>query len=570
MARKLAFLLLIAGFALPAFAVKRITVEQLEQVLSAAHGKQDAKVAQQLSNLELTERLNAARLSRWERDLPGPESRRSLVVLADVSAFLDPPAAEIPATAAPDLAAQRKIMALAVDYASKTIHQLPNFLAKRDTIRFEETPAGQRFDATAIAYQPLHAVGRSSDTVLYRDNQEVLESRNANGKESEAQSRGLTTRGEFGPILSTVLIDAAKGKLTWSRWEQGANGPLAVFHYAIPVDKSHYRVEFCCISENGGDGVFRQFTGYHGEMAIDPADGTIRRLMVVADLKPADKIVRADILVEYGPVEIGGKTYICPVKSISISRAPTLATGTMDLREFVHDPAALEATRKSALQTLLNDVVLEQYHVFRADARVLVEHNTEEATKPAAPEFSNAGATDLAAAVEKQEAVSVADNHVAPAAAETAVSTPVPGPGLLVPEISVTETAGLPYASVAPKTIPEENGFTLRVTSRLVEVGVVALDKKGHPVTDLKAEDLEVYDNGRKQITRFFSRAVSESLEASTQAPEQHASSPDDIVYANRRENLTPSNGATRATEGSVTIVLIDASNLAWADLANV
>jgi len=134
--RKLVLLLLLAGISLPAFAVERITVEQLEKLLTAAHGKQDAKVAQQLSGLELTERLSMAKLSQWEAGLPGPQSRRSLVLLADVSAFLDPPAAEIPATAAPDFAAQRRIIALTVDYASKTIHQLPNFFATRDTVRF--------------------------------------------------------------------------------------------------------------------------------------------------------------------------------------------------------------------------------------------------------------------------------------------------------------------------------------------------------------------------------------------------------------------------------------------------
>src|SRR6202041_4090715 len=68
--RKLALLLLLAGIALPAVAARNVTVEQLEQVMAAAHGKPDAKLAQQFSGLELTERLSAARLSRWEADLP--------------------------------------------------------------------------------------------------------------------------------------------------------------------------------------------------------------------------------------------------------------------------------------------------------------------------------------------------------------------------------------------------------------------------------------------------------------------------------------------------------------------
>ena len=53
----------------------------------------------------------------------------------------------------------------------------------------------------------------------------------------------------------------------------------------------------------------------------------------------------------------------------------------------------------------------------------------------------------------------------------------------------------------------QDSGFSIKVTSRLVDVGVVAFDKKGHPVTDLKAEDFEIYDNGRKQEIRFFTPA---------------------------------------------------------------
>ena len=43
-----------------------ITVAELEQLLAAAHGQSDGKVAKQLSDLELTERASSIRLARWE------------------------------------------------------------------------------------------------------------------------------------------------------------------------------------------------------------------------------------------------------------------------------------------------------------------------------------------------------------------------------------------------------------------------------------------------------------------------------------------------------------------------
>ena len=140
----------------PNLAARRVTVEQLDHVLAAAGNESDADLARQLSSLELNERLSAQKLSSWTASLRGKKARQALVALADVSAFLDPPAAEIPRDAAPDLTAQRVIVSLAVDYLNKTITKLPNFYATRTTVRYEETP--QYFDAsTPVDYQQLHA-----------------------------------------------------------------------------------------------------------------------------------------------------------------------------------------------------------------------------------------------------------------------------------------------------------------------------------------------------------------------------------------------------------------------------
>ena len=555
----LALLLLLPG---PAFAAKSITVEQLEQVLAAAHGKPDAKVAQQLSGLQLTERLSMAKLARAAAALPGPQSRRSLVLLADVSAFLDPPAAEIPATAAPDFAAQRRMIALTVDYASKTIHQLPNFFATRDTVRFEDNPQGFRADMSEPPYQPLHPVGRSTDTVLYRDGNEVVDSSAAKGNKDEPATQGLTTTGVFGPVLGTVLVDAAQGKLAWSHWEQGAAGPQAVFRFAVPKEKSHYDVEFCCVpGENGSYRVFKQFSGYHGEIAVDPANGAILRLTLEADIKLADQIVRSDILVEYGLVEIGGKTYICPVKSVSISDAPVLASNAFGIERYRGGTVRL--------RTMLNDVVFEQYHLFRADARVLAGNNGEPVENAAAsgqaeavPAHRGNAGPPAPAPVENATAVAPTESSpaVAPAGTETAPSpgeNPAPEPA--APEITVAEAAELPDTPAIAR--PASPGSPLRVTARLVDVAVVAYDKKGHPVTDLRPEDFEIFDNGRKQEVRFFSRA------GATPAEDSAKVAPDQPTVSNRRAAAVGAKPEIGGTEGNTTILLIDSSNLAWADL---
>jgi hypothetical protein len=211
-------------------------VAQLEQALATAHASPDAVVAEQIAGYELTERLSAARYTRLIAVLPGEKARQALLVLADSAEFRSLPPDDIPTTAAPEFAEQRRMMVLVVGHVTKAVHQLPNLFATRATTHFEDRPQGE------FGYLPLHVVGNSSRTVLYRDGQEMADA--TSGKSGSAE-QGLVSWGEFGPILSTVLLDAAQNKLAWSHWEQGANRPLAVFAYAVPDLKSHYWVQFC-------------------------------------------------------------------------------------------------------------------------------------------------------------------------------------------------------------------------------------------------------------------------------------------------------------------------------------
>jgi VWFA-related protein len=350
----------------PNLAGRPVTVAQLEQVLASARGESDAEVARRLSEVELTERLSAEKLLSWTAGLSGKRARQSLAALADASAFLGPPPAEIPADAPPDAGAQRSMISLAVDYLNNTIPKLPNFYATRSTVRYEET--AQYSDArTPVDYQPLRAASSSKATVLYSNGKEVVDSSGPKGKKRKTADGYLLTYGVFGPLLGAVT-DAIASGLTWNRWEQGADEPHAVFVYQIPAEKSRYRVGGCCLPDGDGTSPFEETAGYQGEIAIDPTSGAILRLELVADLKAASMtpLVRSDIMIEYGPVEIGGKTYICPVKSVSISRGRSVTVLTEWDESFrTYGPYT----------TMLNDVAFEGYHMFRAKSRMLTGFN---------------------------------------------------------------------------------------------------------------------------------------------------------------------------------------------------
>ena len=340
-----------------------ITVAQLEHELQQLNGKSDADVAKELSGLELTDRLRTSELSALKEKLHGAKSEAALVALADASVFLDLPPAQAPAIATPSMDEQRRIIALTVDYLGKTISRLPNFMATRTTVRYLDTPPppGPLVGADA-GRSTWRLDGTSAATVVYRDGKEESAPAPEKGSKNNTEDPGLITRGTFGPILSTVIVDAAHSQMTWSRWEQGATGPEAVFHFVVPKANSHYEVAY--LSSGGQDEghPLQQGTGYHGEVAIDPTTGTILRLAVEADPDLGSDILRADVMVEYGTVNIGGKSYTCPVRSVSLSQAMTV---------ILNQAAQGSSASQGYAITRLNDVTFDNYHVFRSTSRIL-------------------------------------------------------------------------------------------------------------------------------------------------------------------------------------------------------
>jgi hypothetical protein len=367
--RNLTLLLLLAGTAPSAFAVKPATVEQLQQEIAALKGKPDTQAARQLSDLELTERLSGKRFAELQTQTPGPKAQEALRIIADVSAFLKLPPAEVPQTPAPDFPSQRGMLTQAIHYVARTIPQLPHFSASRVTTRFEDARQENiHGDAvlTSYGYQPLHFAGISNSIIIFRDGHEVIEG-TGKSKKNEPANNELTTEGEFGPLLVTVLLDIAHSTANWSHWEEIQGKTVAVFAFSVPREQSHYQV--------GADETSRgkqQFAGYHGQIAVDSEDGTVFRIVVEADLKPRDPISRADMLVEYGPVEIGGRPFICPLRSVAILIDNAVPTAT---KQNVHtvqiSPTVSGETLAPHTQTQLDEVYFTQYHLFRAESRII-------------------------------------------------------------------------------------------------------------------------------------------------------------------------------------------------------
>ena len=377
--RRLILLGLLAALALPGEAAKRVTVSQLEQALTsatAAH-KPDAEIARQINGMELSERLTETTLGRLTAHLSsGSQVVLALQLLADHSAFLDPPATELPASAAPDDATQQRILESARNYVAQTLPRLPNFLATRTINRYDDSPQALKKGAWPVRVG-LHQVDTSSYEISVRDERENQPP--TQGSAVWKSQIGMISGGEFGTTLGMILADSSKGSLTWSHWEQIEAEPAAVFHYSVPRPASHFEVigfqekaslvGFGTVTRGSrpspvgiqaGDPANTEIVhakpGYHGSLWLDPATGTVLRITMEADLKVNDPLQRAAILVQYGPIQISGANFICPVRSIALSMTT---------------PASQTSNSGDAPTEWLNETLFTHYHRFSSTATVL-------------------------------------------------------------------------------------------------------------------------------------------------------------------------------------------------------
>jgi hypothetical protein len=346
-----------------------VGADELIQIVAAAETMPDADLAKKLTGLVLTDRLSGIRFADLTSRLPGDKSRLALMLIADQSIFLPPPADEMPVDAPPTAASMQQMLLKVVKYVNATVRQLPNLMALRFSNGFEDQPRLESMGRTGVEstfYLPLHWVGSLKVEVTYRDRQET-EDKSVKVEKKGNGVGGLITKGEFGPILSIVLADALKGKLAWTHWEKDSDGTMAVFHYQAQEEKSHYHLQFCCIL--GGydlDGrpkmqVSDERSAYHGDIVFSPANGSIRRLTVEADVPAGALVANAGIAVEYAATDIGGRSYICPVRSVSMLRAHTAQQGG----------AVAGSNYKGPAKSFLNDVRFSNFRRFGSETKVL-------------------------------------------------------------------------------------------------------------------------------------------------------------------------------------------------------
>ena len=353
--KRFGWILVLMMLASPAWAAKKITVQQLKDLLVSLQQskKTDAEVSTELRQVELTEELTRTMMNSLVDYVPGPLSTEQIYVLEARSAVLAPPAADLPSTPAPDAAAQKALLDKAIDYVNKTYAQLPSLTATKTTLRFQDnltavkSGSGMHSGATtddpslAMAAQVFRYINAAETQVATANGAEKVD---AGKDKGQWGANGQITLLGQGPVLSTVLQESqATGKLNWLRWEAVNGKTAAVFAFSVDKKKTHYAVNYCCFPDLEQTGLmhysapsqgnmnpqakgnmqtntswknFKTTVPYHGEIFVDPDTGIVVRLVTQAEFKTSDLVHQEDQRIDYGPVAVGDKKLVLPVKSV--------------------------------------------------------------------------------------------------------------------------------------------------------------------------------------------------------------------------------------------------------------
>ncbi len=325
----------------PGWAAKKMTAEQLKDLLAADHKaqKSDADVAGQLKDLELTEELTKSTMDAVKPMVPGPLTTEQLFILEVRAAALPPPASEIPAKPAPDAAQQNAILDKAAAFA-KVFVQAPTLTATRTMRRFQDSaqqdqPAFGSHTSAVLAptYTPIRYAASDEARVTFKKG--VEENPVANQKTNWGDNGMIALLGQSPDPASVLQTARAEGKMSWLRWQTVNGHELAVFSFSVDRKKSQYAVNYCCfpetsqagevamrgVAQGGGPGnyqtsanwkPFKATEGYHGAIYIDPETGVIYRLVMQVEFKGSDPVKLENQRIDYGTETIDGKKLVVP------------------------------------------------------------------------------------------------------------------------------------------------------------------------------------------------------------------------------------------------------------------
>lgn len=241
------------------------------------------------------------------------------------------PANPIPRPAADEI---KSILADATQYALSYRDSLVNFTCEQVTdrsVNLHDTSQWQHTD-------------RFTELLTYLDHEEhrKLLELDQNGKKTHPATetlRGVMSFGEFGAAIASLFRPSTKTDFQWKETGVIGDGTVQVFDYRVARENSIFHLR------TGPQEVAA--VGSHGQVFIDSATRTVRRITAEADDLPKGfKIHAASIRVDYDYVAINNHDYLLPISAQVI-------------------------LRKGRKESDLNEIEFRNFHHFGSSTKIL-------------------------------------------------------------------------------------------------------------------------------------------------------------------------------------------------------
>ena len=301
------------ALALGAAAQQSVSVDDLVKFIQTAISKRypDKDVAQQVSRLKLSNRLDDAQVEELQHMGAQPKTIEALRQLAKASAGLPAAPVKIETTVAPPPPPSQQEQARILDEIRENAlnysQNLPNYICSQITKRHVDPTGNGNWQLEDRVLEHLTYYEQKENYKVITINDKPVTANIAHDKLPGAKSSG-----EFGSILREIFEPDTQTQFDWDRLTRVGSRVMYVFSFRVTQPR------YGILHEDSKQQIH---VGYHGLVYADRETKRVMRIQFECDGIPPDfPIQSVSLRLDYDFAEISGKPFLLPAHSELRSR----------------------------------------------------------------------------------------------------------------------------------------------------------------------------------------------------------------------------------------------------------
>jgi hypothetical protein len=316
----------------------KMTVQQLisfvksQQQLIKERKSTDKATADFLAKVKLTDKLDESVIEDLQGEGAGRETIKALERLKEQSQGLTAvslapklPDEPIPI---PSSEEQAKILDEVRDYVMNYDSSLPDFICLEVETRKAARP-GVRTGAGEPSYQTQDVITSKLTYFQHKEEKTPILNGSKPITTSYQNLGGATSTGDFAIRLRSLFERSSQAHFEWSRWTTWDHRLTMVFSFRVAQDRSNFSIGVPDLKKE-------IIAGYSGEVFVDNENRKVVRLVSKAeDIPPDFPVRRAEELLNYQYVDVGGQQFLLPSRGeLQMDGGENLSDNILEFRSY--------------------------------------------------------------------------------------------------------------------------------------------------------------------------------------------------------------------------------------------